>query len=160
MTSCIRDPTQFHEELKRLSLSYTRLNVVKHWNVCCEKCLQRQPSFTIVTELSFEDVQHAHGLSLQGSLNLAMNMLRGCENEEALSMISSLRNHVRYDSASTPVREFAAKLSDLYNMLIQMDNGSIIHISSIDSRVLAVNLQAFVVVHDKDARDIPLSARE
>lgn len=151
---CIRDPTRFYEKVTEVGRRYRRVNIVKHWNVCCEKCLARPPCFIIVSELSYEDVQEAHALSLGGSLSLAETMLRGNDDGAARDMLDSLRNVARYETATTSltVKEFARKLSDVYNATIRMDNGSVIHIASVDGKVFAVNLQAFVVVNEADAR--------
>lgn len=68
--------------------------------------------------------------------SLAENMLRGNDGAEAESLLITLRNNVRYETTETSsaVKEFAEKLSNVYNATCRMDNGSVMHIVSGDKK--------------------------
>ena len=152
--TCDRDATKFYDKVREAGRVYKRVNIVKHWNVCCEKCLSRPTIFIIVADLSNENVKEAHGLSLTGSVHLTERILRGNDTADAKDFLNTLRKVVRYETATTSsaVKEFAIKLSNVYNATSRMDNGSVIHIASTDGILFAVNLQAIVVVHEEDVR--------
>lgn len=137
--------------LKDLGQHYTRIGVFKFWNVCCEACLARTPALCIdASPLTYDEVVHAHGLSMQGSLSMLNSLLEQSETDaeevaaKAKFVLSQIQASVRRDRGASHVHNFEEKLSQLYNTLVYLDNGTVIHIKVADGRAFRVALQGMV----------------
>jgi hypothetical protein len=134
-------PGVFEQQLAEARGKFKVIFVVKHFNLCCDACVTRNPHpCDIQTELSIEDVRLAHGISLQRSYKIMQDFT----DDEYL--LEPLKKSVRYADRDTQenVTEFAHKLSLILNALAQVhSNGSVIRIIALGG-VLVLSLQGFV----------------
>jgi hypothetical protein len=131
----------FEQQLAETREKYKVSYVVKHFNLCCDACVTRNPHMCdIQTELTIEDVRMAHGISLQRSYKI----MRDITDDEYL--IEPLKKSVRYANRDTQenVTEFAHKLSLILNALAHVHlNGSVIRIIA-SGGILVLSLQGFI----------------
>ena len=156
---CTLDSGEFIRIVKELGQRYKRIGLFKFWNVCCEACLSRTPKMLVdATHLTYDEIVHAHGLSMQGAISMFNSLLgqASVEGEETANQVEIVRSHlqanVRYDSGVPQVHDFAAKLSQLYNTFSPLDNGTVMHINVKDGRTFRVALQGMVFVNTAIAR--------
>ena len=134
-------PGVFEQQVAEARGQYKVIYVVKHFNVCCDACVTRNPHLCdIQTDLTIEDVRLAHGISLQRSCKIMQDLT----DDEYL--LEPLKKSVRYADRDTQedVTEFAHKLSLILNALAQVhSNGSVIRITA-SGGILVLSLQGFV----------------
>ena len=132
----------FEQQVKEVRKTYKTVIVVKHFNVCCDKCASRNRHICdIQTELTIDEVSFAHGISLQRSYSM---MKEFTDDQHTLE---PLKKSVRYADEDTPktVTEFAHKISVILNALAQVHlNGSVIRLVALEG-ILVVSLQGFVI---------------
>ena len=131
----------FEQQLAKAQREYKVIHVVRHFNLCCESCVTRNPHLCdIHTDLSIDDVRLAHGISLQRSYKL----MKELTDDDYL--LEPLKKEVRYAEHNTPenITEFAHKLSLILNALAQVHfNGSVVRIIALGG-VLVLSLQGFI----------------
>ena len=143
-------PAQFAQQLETLAAQYTRIGIFKFFNTCCEACLAKAPLFLIQSDLQYKDVVMAHGLSMQGVYTTVRKLF--ADDKDAALTLAQIEKSVRQGAVSPDVSEFAKKLSNVYNTLHSMDNGTTLHIVARDSKVFRVALQGLVFVNPNHAR--------
>ena len=70
MQACDRDPAAFRDALRETATRYHRVAIFKYWHTCCDRCVAQKPVLCIDSKMTLADVTFAHGLSLQGSINM------------------------------------------------------------------------------------------
>lgn len=150
--ACVRDLAAFRDAMYDASQRYRHINIVKYWNTCCDRCLASSPVLCVKSDMTLADVMRAHGMSLQGTINI----LRSLQNNDndITDTIERLKHSVAYATSDTPthVIEFTKSLSQLYNTTCTLDNGAVIQTVTTDSTPFRVGLQGLVFVRDSDLR--------
>lgn len=151
--ACVRNPAAFRDAMYDASRRYHRINVFKYWNTCCDRCLASSPVLCVKSDMTLADVMKAHGMSLQGTINM-LQSLHNDNDKDMVDTIETLKRSVAYATIDTPthVIEFTKSLSQLYNTTCTLDNGTVIHIMTTDSTPFRVGLQGMLCVRDSDLR--------
>lgn len=152
MSRCM-DPNAFRVALAQASQRYHKVMIVKYWNTCCASCSAATPVLRLDSNMNLSEVTLAHGLSLQGVVKMIQSLGQN-DNPEIVAIIATLTRSIAYTTRDTPkrVRELSTKLSQLYNTIVSIDNGSVIEITTVDSSPLRVVLQGMLLVNDCDLR--------
>jgi len=89
---------------------------------------------------------HLRGHMLLSAAFASSLLKAGEQANQAAFVLSQLETSVRRDQGSSHVHEFEMKLSQLYNTLVHLNNGTVIEINAANVDVFCVALQGIVCV--------------
>lgn len=136
----------FEQAIVSAAKAHKKVIIVKYFNHCCVQCAEKEKSIcNIVSDLSYDDICHVHGLTLQRPFNMMEQATSDAPNREYL--LQPLKTQVRFASSSTRIalQNYAEKLAVIFNALCAAHrNGTTLNLVGNDGRFVTLSIQGFV----------------